>query len=172
MRTLFHSSFVIFLTFILGIQQTEVQASQPQTTEGGTAVSHQSIVEHLKATGRVSINQDARLNELLGQTPKTYYSNARRGDGSSKIVSKGYRVRAYSGNQQAKSRAAVYKIQAELLASMPELETYVLFKSPNWRLMVGNFRTTEEAQAVLRQLKQKFPEYGREMFVVPSEIEI
>ena len=84
----------------------------------------------------------------------------------------GYRIRVYSGNQQNTSKSRAYGIQSEMNASMPELKTYVVFKTPNWRLLVGNYRTSEEANAMLRELRRQFPAYGKEMFVVKEEIEL
>lgn len=131
------------------------------------------ICEHLQSTGRVTVQQPQRLYDLLTRQPKIYYAgrnNTPREDG--RIVTQGFRVRAFSGNQQQVSKMEAQKIEKELKEFMPELETYLIFKTPNWRLMVGNYRTSEEAQALLRTLKQKFPVYGREMFVVKDEIEL
>ncbi len=54
----------------------------------------------------------------------------------------------------------------------PELETYVTFTSPFWRLRVGDFRSYEEAGNALIQLKKEFPQMAREMRVVRDKIHI
>lgn len=129
------------------------------------------ICNHLISTGRVSLIQDSRLTELLGSRPKTYYANPEQEKANVKKA-KGFRIRVFSGNQQSKSKTRAYSIQSEMNASMPELPTYVTFKTPNWRLMVGDYRTSEEANSMLRQLKKEFPSLGKDMFVVSSEIEL
>ena len=130
------------------------------------------ICNHLHSTGRVSLLQDDRLTVLLGSQPKTYYANPEQQENASKVRAKGYRIRVYSGNKQATSKSRAYSIQSEMNNRMPELNTYVSFKTPNWRLMVGNFRTTEEANTTLRVLRSEFPQFSKEMFVVSSEIEL
>lgn len=130
-----------------------------------------NICNHLISTGRVTLVQDARLTELLGSQPKTYYANPEQEKSGAKKAM-GYRIRVFSGNQQSKSKTRAYSIQTDLNAQMPELPTYVTFKTPNWRLMVGDYRTTEEANSMLRQLKKEFPSLAKEMFVVSSEIEL
>ena len=129
-----------------------------------------NICNHLLSTGRVSIIQDNRLTELLGSQPKAYYVNGAQPDKATKV--KGFRIRVFSGNQQNTSKNKAYKIQTELTTKMPELSTYVTFKTPNWRLMVGDYRTTEEANSMLRVLRKEFPNYGKDMFVVSEEIEL
>lgn len=131
-----------------------------------------SISTHLRNTGKVAIYQDSRLESLITHQPKAYFANARKGKGSDMILTQGYRIRAFSGNNQVTSKNQAYKIEKDLKQKYPDLDTYVIFKSPNWRLLVGNFSTNEEAVTTLRDLKKNFPEYGREMFVVKDEIEI
>ncbi len=130
------------------------------------------ICNHLISSGRVSLIQDSRLTALLGAQPKSYYAGTTQDETGTKIKTKGYRIRVFSGNQQSSSKNRAYKIQSEIENKMPELSSYVSFKTPNWRLMVGNFRTTEEANSMLRLLRKEFPAYGKEMFVVSEEIEL
>lgn len=130
------------------------------------------ICNHLISTGRVSLIQDPRLTELLGSQPKTYYANPEQQERAGVKKTMGFRIRVFSGNQQSKSKNRAYNIQSEMNATMPELTTYVTFKTPNWRLMVGDYRTTEEANSMLRQLKKEFPSLAKDMFVVSSEIEL
>ena len=137
-----------------------------------SAVTLVSISSYLRSTGRVAIYPDQRLESLISFHPKAYYLNYRKGKNGDYIVSTGYRIRAFSGNNQLQSKNRAYKIESELKEYYPDLATYVIFKSPNWRLLLGNFTTNEEAVSMLRELKKKFPEYGREMFVIKDEIEI
>lgn len=130
------------------------------------------ICDHLAATGRVSLIQDVRLSELLGSKPKVYYANLDQQEPANKVKIKGYRIRVFSGNQQNVSKTKAYKIQDEINAKMPDLSTYVSFKTPNWRIMVGDYRTSEEANSMLRVLRKEFPSLGKEMFVVSEDIEL
>lgn len=147
-------------------------ANAQEVVVADSAVTIVSISSHLRNTGRVAIYQDPRLETLISYHPKAYYSNYRKGNGGYFITSSGFRIRAFSGNNQVESKKRAYKIEKDLKDCYPDLETYVIFKSPNWRLLLGNFTTNEEAVSVLRELKKKFPEYGREMFVIKDMIEI
>ncbi len=131
----------------------------------------QDICTHLQETGRVTIIQDSRLTELVGNQPRTYYANgSRSGEVPQNII--GYRIRVFSGNQQTVSKNRCYSIQAYINQEMPELPTYVAFKTPNWRVSVGDFRTSEEARSMLTQLRKAFPGYAKDMFIVKEKINL
>lgn len=131
-----------------------------------------SISNHLRSSGRVAIYQDSRLESLISTQPKSYYANAARATKSDAIIASGYRIRVFSGSNQVVSKKRAYEIEKDLKAYNQDIDTYVIFKSPNWRLVVGNYSTNEEAISALRELKKAFPEYGKEMFVIKDQIEI
>ncbi len=131
----------------------------------------QDICTYLQETGRVTIVQDSRLTELVGNQPKTYYANgSMTGDAAQDVI--GYRIRVFSGNQQTASKNRCYSIQSFINQEMPELSTYVAFKTPNWRVSVGDFRTSEEARSMLAQLRKAFPNYAKDMFIVKEKINL
>lgn len=131
---------------------------------------HQDICTHLQQTGRVSISQDSRLTDCIGVQPKTYYLNNGKAADSQTVM--GYRIRVFSGNQQTASKNRCYSIQANINEQMPDLPTYVAFKTPNWRISVGDFRTSEEASSMLARLRRIFPSYANEMFIVQEKINL
>lgn len=130
----------------------------------------QDICSHLQETGRVVIEQDSRLTELVGTQPKVYLAGGNKADNPN--VTTGYRIRVFSGNQQTTSKNRCYAIQADLNEQMPDLPTYIAFKTPNWRISVGDFRTSEEASSMLAQLRKAFPAYAKEMFIVKEKINL
>lgn len=135
----------------------------------------QTLCEHLRNSGKVTLKQDQRLETLISREQKVYNAASRiqtNKSGQQVLSVPGFRVRVFSGNNQTASKNEAYKIEKELTEYLPDLQTYVIFRTPNWRLMVGNYRTMEEATAAMRELKKKFPVYGREMFVVKDDIEI
>lgn len=130
----------------------------------------QTICAHLQATGRVNLQQDSRLTALVGTNPKVYYAAQTSSDEPVQVM--GFRIRVFSGNQQVASRNRCYTIQTSINERLPELSTYVTFKTPNWRISVGDYRTNEEALAALSSLKALFPAYAGEMFVVKEKINL
>lgn len=150
-------------------------SAQAVDSSAASADAVSPLCDHLRYEGRVTLQQDVRLEELLGRKSKIYNAISRvqyNKSGERVIVAQGYRVRVFSGNNQITSRTEAMQIEEEIKGYLPDLATYVLFKTPNWRLVVGNYRTQEEATAALRDLKKKFPIYGREMFVVKDDIEV
>lgn len=85
---------------------------------------------------------------------------------------RGFKVQAFSGNNQRTSKDEAHRKQAQISAAFPEHEAVVLFESPFWRLRVGNFATREEAEEVMQELRQRFPSFGKEMFIVVDEVKI
>lgn len=162
----------LFTLFLVSCQFLSTNALKAQTVSDEKATTMESITTHLKNSGRVAVYHDPRLEALISSQPKTYNVNVKKGKNGDVIVTSGYRIRAFSGNNQVTSKNQAYKIEKDLKQYMPDLATYVVFKSPNWRLLVGNYTTSEEAISKLRELKKSFPEYGKEMFVVKDEIEI
>jgi hypothetical protein len=159
--------------FILSIILIAFTANAQTNTQeaDSTSAPLRSISSHLRING-ARIHQDARLETLVTSFPKIYYGNPKAGSDKNVYYTKGYRVRVFSGNNQTQSKNLAYQIEKELIEKMPDLDTYVVFKTPNWRLLVGNYRTSEEAYRSLKTLKKEFPARGREMFVIQDEIEI
>lgn len=136
----------------------------------------ESICSHLETSGRVSIHQDARIEALVSpstdRTVTTASQTRRSDDKTARITTTGYRIRIFSGNEQTASKNRAQAISQEIAQKYPDLDLYLYFKTPNWRLTAGNFRTSEEAYATMAILKKEFPKWGREMFIVRDEIEL
>lgn len=122
--------------------------------------------------GRVLVFEDKAIEEVLGRSmapPRTVYSTA---DGVQFVRMRGFKIQAFSGNNQRTSKNEAYYKQGLINTSFPGQETVVTFDSPFWRLRVGNFKTREEATAMLTDMRQVFPAFGREMYVVVDEVKI
>lgn len=139
-------------------------------------VADTSIVQYLQrpaGRGTVTIVQDDRLSARLSRANGDgSVSSSGNRTASSYITVSGYRIQVFSDNNQRKSKdEANYKAQL-IRASALDVETYVTFTSPFWRLRVGDFRTYEEADAKLRELKTEFPAFAKEMRIVRENIRI
>lgn len=71
--------------------------------------------------------------------------------GGKKIT--GYRVQAYSGGNSRADRQKAESIGNAIKQRFPDLPVYVHFYSPRWICRVGNFRTYQEANEVLAEIK-------------------
>ncbi|MDD4631645.1 MAG: SPOR domain-containing protein [Proteiniphilum sp.] len=123
--------------------------------------------------GRVMVYEDESISQVLGRPmapPRTVYTNA---EGTVQYYKmRGFKIQAFSGNNQRTSKDEASHKQSLINSSFPEHETVVLFDSPFWRLRVGNFQTREEAQAVMTELRRTFPSFGKEMYIVVDEVKI
>jgi hypothetical protein len=91
----------------------------------------------------LTINSDKRINKLLEISKE----ENKRQEGMS-----GYRVQIYQGE---KDRA--YDFKSEFLRKYPEYKVYVLFKTPDFRVRIGDFRTRSEAIKLKNLIEKDFP---------------
>jgi|SRR3954468_2316620 hypothetical protein len=115
----------------------------------GLRLSAQSYTD----TGKVSLIQDHRINELL---TKNIESN-------SKASLKGYRVKIHFGADKNKAK----EIKAKFMMQFPSVAAYEKYDQPNFNIRVGDFRTKLEAYKFLKQIQSEFPA----AFIVQDEIE-
>lgn len=78
---------------------------------------------------------------------------------------KGYRVQIFfdSGNN---SRQQAITIRNEFASQYPKISTYIIFKEPNFRVRVGDFRTRSDARGFQQLIASIYPQ----SFVVKDEI--
>ncbi len=77
----------------------------------------------------------------------------------------GYRLQIYfSSGMNARSEAT--KVRTDFLAIHPDIKAYLIYKSPDFKVLVGDFRTKSEALKLQKSLSYKYPN----AFIVPDEI--
>ena len=139
--------------------------------EAQIAVSDTSIVQYLERPetgGRVKVEQPAELAKRVSRAEGVIKYDGDKGYAQSS----GFRIQVFSDNDYRTAKNnALYK-EGLIRQAFPDLETYVTFTSPFWRLRVGDFRSYEEAGNALMQLKKEFPQMAREMRVVRDKIQI
>lgn len=98
--------------------------------------------------GVVRVNQPALLDSLMGKISKK----------TTQV--EGYRVMVYSGNNSRNAREEANKWAQYMRTNFPGAEVYVVFESPIRSCQYGDYRTREEAEAVMYKLKatRKFRE--------------
>ena len=97
-------------------------------------------------SGKVTVHQDSRLYNLLG----TIYDPSN----SQKLQTKGYRIQVYAGNNTREAREAAMRAAEQVRYLWPELSVYTEFISPRWVCRVGDYRSMEEADQMLREMKK------------------
>ena len=105
----------------------------------------------VQGQGTVRVMQPAKLIELMGSMAKN----------NGKVAQvEGYRVMVYSGNNSRTARDEANKMAKYMRDNFPGAQVYVVFESPIRSCLYGDYRTREEAEAVMYRLKatKKFKE--------------
>lgn len=156
------------LLFIVALALAGTTGSRVQAQ---VAVSDTSIVQYLERPetgGKVKVVQPAELAKRVSRAEGVIKYDGSKGYAQSS----GFRIQVFSDNNYRTAKNnALYK-EGLIKQAFPEMETYVTFTSPFWRLRVGDFRSYEEAGNALRELKREFPQMAREMRVVRDKIHI
>lgn len=119
-----------------------------------------SLERPVPGQGRVTVRQDSRIGDLLGKSPSASAGSASGSgtvytDGGEKKILRavGYRVQVYAGNNSRTAREEAMNISVRVKEYFPEVTVYTHFTSPRWLCRVGDFRSIEEADAMMRKLK-------------------
>ena len=127
------------------------------------------ILEHLRnytpRKGKVKIHQSPLIDSMMVSQLQHASTHLVMDQEESYIMGAGYRIQIFSDNNQRAAKAEAEAKQLEILEVFPDMATYVYFQSPFWKLRVGNYRTSEEAHAALRMLKNAFPKW-KEMYII------
>ncbi len=151
-------------------------AQQPAQSNAGKQNSN-TIIEELNsnraAQGNVMVYQDEAIQGILAKSTTTNLPVFSSADGTSQYIKvRGYKIQVFSGNDQRKSRDEAYNKQKLINDGFEDIETVVFFNSPRWILRAGNFRTREEANSVLEQIMSRFPNFGKEMYIISDTVKI
>ncbi|MFD0748683.1 SPOR domain-containing protein [Mucilaginibacter calamicampi] len=98
--------------------------------------------------GTVKVFKDARIDSLIAH--RNGLKSVKGGGG--KFSSQGYRIQIFSGA----NRKEAYNIQARFQAEYPGIRTYISYKTPDFKLHVGDFRTRLEAEKQVQDMKYRY----------------
>ena len=130
--------FGLMLLASAGLQAQEVSAPVDSMLLGKNIFS-------LMGPG-VQIDQSAEVKQAMAQYV---------GKNASKPLS-GYRIRVfYDNSPQARTRSEA--IETLLNEQYPGHKVYRSFESPNYKVLIGNFRSKDEALRIYNALKRTYP---------------
>lgn len=116
------------------------------------SMAQNNIVKRLERNvpgqGKVTIHQDPRIEEMIGSEYIPTGSEDRK-----VIKSSGYRIQVYAGNNTRQAKNEAYSVASNIKERFPELSVYTSFTPPRWLCRAGDFRSIEEADAMMRQLR-------------------
>ena len=112
--------------------------------------------------GMITIHQDARLKDLLGMVYNPDLSK------SKKIQTVGYRIQIYAGGNTRYAKEEAQKAAKYIKDNYPEIPIYTEFVAPRWVCRVGDYKTIEEADQVMRMLKKS--RNFKEIAILPNQL--
>jgi hypothetical protein len=129
-------------------------------------MAQDNIVDRLEQTvdgqGMITIHQDARLDSLLGMVYDPAMSKGK------KIQTIGYRIQIYAGGNTRYAKEEALKAAQYVKTKFPEIPVYTEFVAPRWVCRVGDYKTIEEADQVMRMLKKS--RTYKEIAILPNQI--
>jgi hypothetical protein len=123
-----------------------------------------------KGEGTVIIHQPESIKMLVGTRIDS--NNLDIVNGRTYLITRGYRIQVYSGNDQRKSKDHAFGLQDQLRKMYPDIPTYVTYYAPFWKVHVGNYRSFEEASQMLRTLRKDFYQIKNEIYIVEDNIRL
>ena len=129
-------------------------------------MAQDNIVDRLEQSvpgqGVITIHQDERLDALLGMVYDPSMSKGK------KIQTVGYRIQIYAGGNTRYAKEEAQKAGQYIKTKYPEIPVYTEFVSPRWVCRVGDFKTIEEADQVMRVLKKL--RTFKEITILPNQL--
>ena len=120
---------------------------------GISSFAQRSIVSELtnpvSGQGTVTVHQDDKISALLGEV----YVKSDNDEEPKVLKARGYRVQVYAGNNSRIARQEANEVAEKIKKEFSELSVYTFFLPPRWLCRVGDYRSIEEADAVMRRLK-------------------
>lgn len=109
----------------------------------------------------ISVYRDARIDALVQKNreanEEVYFKTLRN--------VRGFRLQVINTND----RNSALAVKTRMLSEFPAEKTYLLYHSPYFKIQMGNFRTKEDAEELMRQVSKIYPSG---VFIVPAKIEI
>lgn len=115
-------------------------------------------VQDAKSNGCIVVYQNEEINSLVQQQVVGMVN--------------GYRVQIFSSNNGQKARNKAFEIKTDIVNKHPNIEIYVTFNAPFWRVRIGNCLSKDAAQELRLWIIKEFPEYASETYIVPDVVVI
>lgn len=129
---------ILAILFCLNLSAQESSYNPDQPASDNTS---KSIIQQLPVT------QDARIDTLL----QRHIEMNRRINGT-----EGYRLEVFFSSG-LRAREQAMDVKTEFLRKYPDVQAYMIFQSPDFKVRVGDFRSRNEALALQERIKRSYP---------------
>lgn len=145
--------YILFILIVAGVQSF----AQTDAGQKSTWILNDSI-----SGGKLSIELDGRLENLLKSkeqavckknvyVPPKKLSPADKCATQQKIM--GYKIQIF----YTKDRATADKVKNDFAKQHPNLTPELIYASPDWRILVGDYFTRQSANSDLRRIQRTYP---------------
>lgn len=108
----------------------------------------------------VSIVKDPRIDMLLNKQAELN----KEVDKLNNKTGPGYRIMVINTNDRTKA----LEVKSRMMSDFPEEKSYLIYQSPYFKIMIGNFRTRQEAEPFQKKILEIYP---TGVIIVPATVE-
>lgn len=119
----------------------------------------ESLKKDYDVYGKVNIYQDTCIRNLVYKDVLINRENK---------GYEGYRVRIFSAVGSG-ARQNAEKVKSEFLQKHPDCEVVMDYNNPNFRVLIGDFRSKSEALKLMNKVKSEYPEAFIVKDIIPFE---
>jgi len=117
--------------------------------------------------GVIQISSDPKITELIGLVSPEMSVNE-----TDYAQTSGFRIQAYMSNDPKTARKEITDKIGLIKDVFPDVAIYTGYTAPNWKLLVGDFLTKEEADVFKQKMLKSIPKLGKEMYIVQDKVNI
>lgn len=120
-----------------------------------SAKAQEAGVVEISRDTLISLLQSFRAdNEINPRVSRTISLGTKVVDKSkaTRVRKRGFRVQIYSGS----NRNDAYAVQSRFKSQYSDMESYINYDEPNYRVKVGDFRSRSEANSFMRILRSQY----------------
>lgn len=151
------------------------ELNSAKTGQGKITIYQEDALKRLVGStivsNRPSVSSEQFTNQL-NTTTDTGSSGEKSSSSKNFVRAMGYRIQVYSGRDQKHSKTEAQSRRNTIVSAYPNMEVNVTYNSPTWYVKAGNFKTHEQASIALKEMKVKFPGFGREMNIIRDTVKI
>ena len=123
-----------------------------------------------RGKGAVVIHISDSIKKLVGTRIDS--ENTEVINGKTFYITRGYRIKVYSGNNQRTSNKEASDMEKKIKTLYPNTRTNKGFNAPFWELYMGDFTSIEEASYTLRELHKAMPQIKNEIYIIEADIKL
>lgn len=152
---------ILFAMFGVAAYAQVTATNDTVATSQAVSISKELSTPDPQTGAKVTVNQSEAITGIVERQSTAQKREVR-----------GYRIQIFSSNRGAEAKTKAFNIRDNVKEKNEDLDIYVTYTSPFWKVRIGNCQTHEEAQKLRNEIIEQFPEYAPETYVVPSTVTV